>query len=47
MWRPCARPSATDFADWCRYWAELAEPRANPVPKTGVLLDLKDGARSE
>jgi len=37
------------FADWCRHWAEAAEPRARPAPvsKTGVLHDLKTGARSD
>jgi|KBSMisStandDraft_5_1062788.scaffolds.fasta_scaffold3112714_1 hypothetical protein len=37
------------FADWCRHWADAAEPRARPAPvsKTGVLHDLKTGARSD
>jgi hypothetical protein len=35
------------FADWCRHWAELAEPRVIPLPKTGVLRDLNNGTRSE
>ena len=34
------------FADLCRYFARLAEPRHDP-PKVGVLYDLKAGDRSD
>ena len=32
------------FAEWCRLWAERAEPR-HEAPKAGVLLDLQDRQR--
>jgi hypothetical protein len=43
------------FAELCRRWADLAEPHlqsrefspAQPVPVTGVLLELNRGHRSE
>ncbi|HWE21738.1 MAG TPA: hypothetical protein VG758_31935 [Hyphomicrobiaceae bacterium] len=34
------------FADICKHWAQLAEPRAEP-PKAGILSDLKRGMRCE
>lgn len=33
------------FADLCRHWAEVAEKPRAPAPRSGVLLDLKDGHR--
>jgi hypothetical protein len=36
------------FADMCRHWADLAEPRAyETAPKSGVLLDLQTRRRDE
>jgi hypothetical protein len=43
------------FADLCRRWADLAEPRRpvsgasriGPDPTAGVLLELRRGLRSE
>jgi hypothetical protein len=35
------------FADICKHWAQLAEPRAEPSPKAGILSDLKRGMRCE
>ena len=35
------------FSALCRHWAGLAEIRASPAPKTGVLKNLKEGDRSE
>lgn len=34
------------LASLCRYVAALAEP-PSPVPKSGVLSDLKDGRRPD
>ncbi|HEX5998952.1 MAG TPA: hypothetical protein VFZ16_06105 [Hyphomicrobiaceae bacterium] len=34
------------FADVCKHWADLAEPRPEP-PKAGILSDLKRGYRYE
>ena len=31
------------LADELRYWATVAQPK-NDVPKSGVLLDLRNGA---
>jgi hypothetical protein len=43
------------FAELCRHWADLAEPRSpasepsptRPRPMAGVLLELSRGLRSE
>jgi hypothetical protein len=37
----------TRFAQYARYWAEIADPQKPPTPKAGVLADLKDGRRQE
>jgi hypothetical protein len=34
------------FAQYCRYWAEIADPSKPPPPKSGVLGDLGNGNRS-
>jgi hypothetical protein len=35
------------LAQVCRFIADKADPRKADVPKAGVLLDLKQGRRSE
>lgn len=35
------------FAQYARYWAEIADPTKPPPPKSGVLGDLGNGDRSE
>jgi hypothetical protein len=36
------------FADMCRHWADLAEPRPyETTPKSGVLFDLQSRRRDE
>jgi hypothetical protein len=35
------------FAQYARYWAEIADPQKPPPPKSGILGDLGSGGRSE
>jgi hypothetical protein len=35
------------FAQFCRYWSEIADPQKPSAPKAGILRDLKDGQRQE
>jgi hypothetical protein len=35
------------FADRCRHWADLGEPRRTETPKAGILFDLKRRPRDE
>lgn len=35
------------FAQFCRFWAEIADPSKPPPPKSGILGDLGNGERSE
>lgn len=35
------------FAQYCRYWAQIADPSKPPPPKSGILSKLRDGERAD